>query len=105
MEKYLQGRIQAYAHLFTEISPPIPLGEQGRFSVNGVLLPDYTVETPERTPQEVAAELLDCLDDDDIPAQETQPKAPAAEPVSPSHKSTKSTVKKKSAPKKSGLVR
>ncbi len=24
MERYLQGRIKAYAHLFTEISPPIP---------------------------------------------------------------------------------
>ncbi|HJB70702.1 MAG TPA: hypothetical protein H9941_07775 [Candidatus Flavonifractor avistercoris] len=54
MERYLQGRIKAYAHLFTEISPPIPQDQKGRFCVNGVLLPGYTVEVPERTPQEVA---------------------------------------------------
>ena len=44
MERYLQGRIKTYAHLFTEISPPIPKGQEGRFSVNGILLPGYTVE-------------------------------------------------------------
>ena len=27
MERYLQGRIKAYAHLFTEVSPPIPKGQ------------------------------------------------------------------------------
>ena len=66
MEKYLQGRIAAYAYLFTELSPPIPKGQENRFSVNGVLLPGYTVEIPERTPQEIANELLDFLDEGDI---------------------------------------
>ena len=32
LERYLQGRIKAYAHLFTEVSPPIPKGEERRFS-------------------------------------------------------------------------
>lgn len=45
MEKYLQGRIKAYSHLFTEISPPIPKKYVGRFTVNGQLLPGYTVES------------------------------------------------------------
>ena len=38
MEKYLSGRIAAYAHLFTELSPPIPREQKGRFCINGVLL-------------------------------------------------------------------
>lgn len=69
MERYLQGRIKAYAHLFTEISPPIPQDQKGRFCVNGVLLPGYTVEVPERTPQEVADDLLSLLEDGDLPEQ------------------------------------
>jgi len=44
MEKYLNGRIKAYKNLFTEISPPIPQEYAGRFEVNGVLLPGYTIE-------------------------------------------------------------
>lgn len=69
MERYLQGRIKTYAHLFTEISPPIPQDQKGRFCVNGVLLPGYTVEVPERTPQEVADDLLSLLEDGDLPVQ------------------------------------
>jgi hypothetical protein len=40
-EKYLAGRIKAYAHLFTEISPPIPPGYAANFHVNDQLLPGY----------------------------------------------------------------
>ena len=47
MEKYLNGRIKAYANLFTEISPPIPKEYAEHFKVNGVLLPGYTVEGEE----------------------------------------------------------
>lgn len=68
MERYLQGRIKAYAHLFTEVSPPIPKGQEGRFSVNGVLLPGYTVETPV---EERVDELLSLLDDDPFPEEES----------------------------------
>lgn len=87
MEKYLNGRIAAYAHLFTEISPPIPKGQEGRFSVNGLLLPGYTVEVPEPTPQEVADSLLDLLDDEDLGLSEQPEEAeppPAVPPPQPS---------------------
>ena len=43
-EKYIQGRIKAYAHLFTEISPPIPKDYERAFKVYGHLLPGYTTE-------------------------------------------------------------
>ena len=49
MEKYLNGRIKAYAHLFTEISPSIPQEYAEHFKVNGQLLPGYFVEGEERT--------------------------------------------------------
>lgn len=45
--KYLEGRKKAYAHLFTEVSPPIPQQYENHFSVYGVLLPGYTVEGKE----------------------------------------------------------
>ena len=43
-EKYIRGRIKAYAHLFTEISPAIPEEYTAAFKVHGHLLPGYTVE-------------------------------------------------------------
>lgn len=46
-EKYVQGRIKAYSHLFTEISPPIPKEYIEAFKVNGILLPGYREEIPE----------------------------------------------------------
>lgn len=94
MDKYLQGRINAYAHLFTEISPPIPKGEERRFSVNGILLPGYTVEVPEKTPQEVADELLDFLEDEDTPPP------PRAEPENPPHKGPIRPAHKKHPPRR-----
>lgn len=45
MEKYLQGRIKAYSHLFTEIWPLVPKEHIRRFSVNGRLLPGYKLES------------------------------------------------------------
>jgi hypothetical protein len=35
--------IKAYSHLFTEISPPVPKEYADCFSVNGKLLPGYTL--------------------------------------------------------------
>lgn len=81
MEKYLQGRIAAYAHLFTEISPPIPKGEEGRFSVNGVLLPGYSKEV-------TVDDLLECLDENDT--VETPPSQPVPKKP-PAHKHKKHT--------------
>ena len=78
MERYLQGRIKAYAHLFTEISPPIPAEEKRRFCVNGVLLPGYTVEI---TMDQAVSDLLAMVEDDDLAAlaQDTPPKTPVPE--------------------------
>lgn len=45
--KYLDGRKKAYAHLFAEISPPIPKQYEQHFTVYGALLPGYTVEGQE----------------------------------------------------------
>lgn len=42
MIKYLQGRVKAYSHLFTEISPPIPDELLRPFTLYGHLLPGYT---------------------------------------------------------------
>lgn len=62
MNKYLKGRIAAYAHLFTEISPPVPEKYAHIFMVNGLLLPGYTVErhAPQRC-EKTAAEILESL--------------------------------------------
>ena len=48
MEKYLNGRIKAYQHLFTEVSPPIPPEYAEHFKVNGQLLTGYAIEGEER---------------------------------------------------------
>lgn len=45
--EYLEGQKTAYAQFFREISPPIPKEYENLFSVNGVLLPGYTVEEEE----------------------------------------------------------
>lgn len=62
MDKYLEGRIAAYAHLFTEISPPVPAEYSHIFMVNGLLLPGYTIEgqAPQRS-EKTAAEVLESL--------------------------------------------
>lgn len=93
MERYLQGRINAYAHLFTELSPPIPKDQTGRFCVNGVLLPGYTVEP---TVGERVDELLSFLDEDPFPAEE--PAAPKKEPPQTARKGPKRPPHRKTAP-------
>lgn len=44
MNKYIDGRIKAYQHLFTEISQIVPKEYADCFKVNGCLLPGYVVE-------------------------------------------------------------
>lgn len=102
MEKYLQGRIAAYAHLFTEISPPVPEDARKRFCVNGVLLPGYTVAVPEPAyPDDKDVEdLLSFLADDDMPSL-PQPEKPEPPPVEFPRKHTPP----KSRHQKSGPVR
>ena len=84
MEKYLQGRIAAYSHLFTEISPPIPEDARKRFCVNGILLPGYTVETPvpDLPDEKNVEDLLSLLEDGDMDAL-PQPEEPAPPPAPP----------------------
>lgn len=43
-EKYLQGRIKAYDHLFQEEWPLVPAKYKDLFSVNGLLLSGYTIQ-------------------------------------------------------------
>ena len=70
LDRYLNGRIKAHEHYFTEISPAIPKEYADCFKVNGCLLPGYTIEGEKLAK---AAEL---------PAQEeaAQPKQTAATP-------------------------
>lgn len=86
MEKYLQGRIKAHSHLFTEISPPIPEEHKRRFCVNGVLLPGYTVEDPNalKPDEAVLDDLLSLLDDAEIGGEApAPPSVPQLEEKSP----------------------
>ena len=62
-QKYIEGRKKAYAHLFTEISPPIPTEYADHFKINGVLLPGYTIQGEEppvstKTADEIINEIL-----------------------------------------------
>ena len=87
MEKYLNGRIKAYSHLFTEISPPIPQEYAQQFKVNGQLLPGYTIEGEEvKQPEHTA----------DIPAISTMQTAEPPQPrtVIPLVLSSEKPVKK-----------
>lgn len=108
MERYLQGRIKAYSHLFTEISPSIPEDARRRFCVSGVLLPGYTVDTPEltRPDEKNVDDLLSLLEDGDIVSgpQLAEP-APAEQPAPAVPKAARPAAKKKPSPGKSGPVR
>lgn len=105
LEKYLRGRIKAYAHLFIEISPPIPKEHLRRFCVNGLLLPGYTVDSPEAlAPNESAVEeLLGFLNDSDLPVdgpeeQPVQPESVPPEEIWSRHRRQRQeTVQKKQA--------
>lgn len=70
LDRYLNGRIKAHEHYFTEISPAIPKEYADYFKVNGCLLPGYTIEGEE--PAKAA----------ELPAQEetAQPQQAAATP-------------------------
>jgi hypothetical protein len=57
LEKYLNGRIKTHSHFFTDISPPIPPEYRKAFTVNGQLLPGYTVHGEEPKEPTRAAEI------------------------------------------------
>lgn len=110
-QKYIQGRFDLYAHLFTELCPPVPEKFVRAFKINGVLLPGYTVASPEKTgPDEKAVDsLLDYLSEEDTtppppaePAATAQPSGkpqkPAPPPgVRPKHPTAKAKPKRKNA--------
>ena len=105
-QRYIQGRFNRFAHLFTELSPPVPNDCKRMFMVNGHLLPGYTLAPPERTKEQTVNDLLDCLEDGDVAPPMPEPEAPATpkqKAAQPDAK--KKTGPKKSAPKKSGPVR
>ena len=82
MEKYLAGRIKAYDHLFTEITPVIPKEYAQQFKVNGQLLPGYTIEGEEVQKQAEAVEKPE--PEAAAPMQpETVVEPPAPKPVIP----------------------
>ena len=81
MEKYLNGRIKAYQHLFTEISPTIPQEYAEHFKVNGQLLPGYTVEGEEQqtkqeqtVPEKIEMDAAISLQAATLTAEPTQPR-------------------------------
>ena len=95
--KYIDGRKKAYAHLFTEISPPIPERYADRFSKNGLLLPGYVVEgKPVLRTDVKAVDLLNALSDGDFMPDVKKPSVldkisdtksqQKAEPAAPSKK-------------------
>ena len=108
-QRYIQGRFNLYAHLFTELSPPVPNDCKRMFMVNGHLLPGYTLAPPERTKEEAVNDLLDCLEDGDVAPPMPEPEQPPAQKqkaAAPSPaKPARPAAKKKTGPKKSGPVR
>ena len=105
-QRYIQGRFNLYAHLFTELSPPVPNDCKRMFMVNGHLLPGYTLAPPERTKEEAVKDLLDCLEDGDVAPPTPEPDTPSApKQKSAAVKPVHPASKKKSGPKKSGPVR
>ncbi len=111
-QNYIQGRFDVYAHLFTELSPPVPDEFKRPFYINGVLLPGYTIAPKERAPQEVADELLGLLDDGDLapppdpeppkapPQGKAVPEKPTSAPKRRAPPAKKSAARKKAAAKK-----
>ena len=76
LDKYLNGRIKAHDHYFTEISPAIPKEYADYFKVNGCLLPGYTIEGEEPAK---AAELP--AQEETAPQQQTAATPERREPV------------------------
>lgn len=72
--KYIEGRKKAYAHLFTEISPPLPQEYADSFKVHGVLLPGYTIEGQEPIPtNRTAIEVLNEISGGAFALQDKKP--------------------------------
>ena len=81
-QRYIQGRADFYAHLFTELSPPIPKSGKRLFSVNGHLLPNYRMEQTQPD-QNVLDDLMSYLTIDDLVGKEQPAKADGPLPKEP----------------------
>lgn len=81
-QRYIQGRADFYAHLFMELSPPIPKSGKRLFSVNGHLLPDYRMEQTQPD-QSVLDDLMSYLTIDDLVGKEQPAKADGPLPKGP----------------------
>lgn len=100
-QRYIQGRFDLYAPLFTVLSPPIPDKFKDIFRINGTLLPGYTIAPPEKMePDKDAVDaLLDCLGDEDIaPPEVPTPEAPKQE--APKQEAPKQEAKPSATPSK-----
>ncbi len=94
--KYLEGRKKAYSHLFEEISPPVPEEYSHHFTVNGMLLPGYTVEGREPAKEGHAAE----VSEGGIPAPEKEEKPSVLGRLSAAKGQEKAAPEQKKANKK-----
>ena len=96
-EKYLDGRKKAYSHLFAEISPPVPKEHENCFTVNGVLLPGYSVEGRE---QEKAGHTTASVSEGGITAPGKEEKASVLGKLSAVKAQEKSSTEPKAANKR-----
>ncbi len=96
-EKYLEGRKKAYSHLFREISPQVPEQYAHYFTVNGALLPGYTVEGRE---QEKTGHTAADVPDGDPSMPEKEKKPSVLEKLSAAKEPEKTPAVPKAANKK-----
>lgn len=96
-EKYLDGRKKAYSHLFAEVSPPVPKEHENCFTVNGVLLPGYSVEGRE---QEKAGHTAASVSEGGITAPGKEEKASVLGKLSAVKAQEKSSTEPKAANKR-----
>lgn len=96
-EKYLDGRKKAYSHLFAEVSPPVPKEHENCFTVNGVLLPGYSVEGRE---QEKAGHTTASVSEGGITAPGKEEKASVLGKLSAVKAQEKSSTEPKAANKR-----
>lgn len=117
-QRYIQGRFDVYAHLFSELRPLVPAEFKRHFYINGCLLPGYTVAPPEGAGpnQETVEALLKFVEDGDAPtpplppavANVPGPQQPPAQPAGkkPARPAPRPSRKKtKTARSKGGIVR
>lgn len=99
-QRYIQGRFDAYVHLFRELCPPVPDDFKRSFCVNGCLLPGYTIAPEEgAAPDKSTVEdLLRYMDDGDVPP--SPPSRTVDVPPEPAKETAASMPRQTSKPQK-----